>query len=263
MNILLLLTLPRSGSTLLFDALRCHPSVSMSPRAAVWNALGLNGRRYPRDLSNVKNGVSIATHSGHWEKLPRCNLPGKFNVEHYNIEKLHPEFFKFRIELFLTRVEALRKRGDTIKILYQVRDPRSAITSFMNYQRRSGSWYRHMWGGDKLMRFQHRTWHALLETYKREPGMVIDYAAVRHDLPSTLRYIYGYLWPDSPELVEMLQVSKQSAVKTARGKLRKSPFLGSTPGPVVGNPRKLNRFFTRQSRRLVACYRCYRILLEG
>ena len=68
----LLLTNPRSGSTWLFDALRCHPGLIVNAEADLWQYLGMRGRRYPKDLrGDPDNAVRIEVRPGEWEALPR------------------------------------------------------------------------------------------------------------------------------------------------------------------------------------------------
>src|SRR5687767_14804356 len=49
-RLVLILCNPRSGSTWLLDALRCHPAIELHPRYTVFARLGSVGRRYPLDL---------------------------------------------------------------------------------------------------------------------------------------------------------------------------------------------------------------------
>jgi len=70
-SIAILLTSPRSGSIWLFDVLRCHPAVSMHPRFLIHRRLQLQGRRYPRDLSNkFDNGKLVEALPTQWNLNP-------------------------------------------------------------------------------------------------------------------------------------------------------------------------------------------------
>ncbi|HEX2623358.1 MAG TPA: hypothetical protein VHL11_24525, partial [Phototrophicaceae bacterium] len=92
-----LLTNPRSGSTWLFDAIRCHPAVYVQPSADVFTWLGMTGRRYPRDLSgNSAKAPKTEVRPGDWETLPIFTLPDEIQNAHplppYALEKCHPHF---------------------------------------------------------------------------------------------------------------------------------------------------------------------------
>ena len=52
-NIIILCTIPRSGSTWLSDLLCCHPSINYFQRYSIYEELKISGRRYPVDLTGI------------------------------------------------------------------------------------------------------------------------------------------------------------------------------------------------------------------
>jgi hypothetical protein len=263
---LILLTSHRSGSTWLSDAIRCHPAVEYDHTAVLYEILGIDGRRYPGDLSNQTDGVyEIEVQPGKWDKIPQFNLWEDLTpqlqgleFEQYAIEKCHPSFFEFDPNLFLQGIQCLQALEIEAKLVYLVRDPKSLMTSFMNYQQRKPSWYKSI-VGEALPQFIQQTYDCIAEVACQQPGVVLDYSNSRTDLAYTLVEIYLALWPNLTRLQEelILQVSELAGKYTNRQKrlaATHSPFLGEVEGSVQGGSQDDKDFFEEHQIGVEKCY---------
>ena len=105
----LLLTNPRSGSTWLFDALRCHPGLIVNAEADLWQYLGMRGRRYPKDLrGDTDNAVRIEVRPGEWESLPRYVLPSALTIR---CSQCGPSRVKALLNTYSTSWRSSSRRG--------------------------------------------------------------------------------------------------------------------------------------------------------
>ncbi|MGF1542838.1 MAG: hypothetical protein ACFCU5_20750 [Pleurocapsa sp.] len=272
---LILLTAHRSGSTWLSDAIRCHPFVEYSSQALLYQELGINGRRYPVDLSNCADGVyEIEVQSGVWNKIPRfdvsTDLPASLQEvtqKIYAIEKCHPCFFNFDTQVFFDKIEHLKNLGTEVKLVYLVREPKSLITSFMNYQQRKPAWYRNL-GGEQLVLFIEQTYQYVHQISQQLPGVILDYGDVKTNLPQVLLTIYRQLW-DNLNSLETELASKVSdlAIKYTdrqqRFKQINSPFLGTEEGTIAGGDRNFSEFFNNHQALIERCYLAYKLVLEN
>lgn len=272
-RILILLTNPRSGSTWLFDALRCHPAIYVHRSAAVYRSLGLHGRRYPRDLSRGPQGaLEVEVLPGQWDRIPSFDVSDHLDgmarealPDRFAIEKIHPQFFQFDASGFLEDVKELDRQGVELRFVYQVRDPRASIGSFLSYQKRNPSWYPNT-KDEQLASYMSRTYDAILAVAERCPGLVVDYADTVDDLEAVLREIFLYLWPAAtPREAEFASEVSRAAVKaTSREKRAEagSSFLGKQVGPVKGTSDGQAAFSMRFADEMAQCYESYKALLS-
>jgi hypothetical protein len=270
----ILLSSPRSGSTWLFDAIRCHPAIYVHPSAVIYERLGMKGRRYPRDLSNGPHSVQeIEVKRQHWERIPMFDVsdmmektPERFLCETYAIEKCHPEFFNYDASVFLDNVRRLEEKSVQLKFVYQVREPRASIASFMSYQKRNLTWYPKTKDA-RLATYMCQTYETILEVARQRRGHIIDYADLATTLESVLKDIYSYLWPNpnTSEANFMLQVSPASVKATSRDRRVStgSPFLGEAAGPISGASPEHSHFFDRYDKEIAKCYSSYEFLLNS
>lgn len=273
---LILLTNPRSGSTWLTDAIRCHPAVEFWPYATLYKHLGFSRseRRYPRDLSNGPDAVKeIEMSWERWERIPLFDISedivGKiserFLREKYAIEKFHPESFNFDVHTFLNNVRKVESKGVRLSFIFSVRDPKSSFTSFMNYQDRNPTWYPTT-KDEELAIYMKKTYEDILEIAKCYPGIVVDYTDIATNLELMLQEIYCYIWPNLfPAEINCIQQVSRAAVKaTSRDKRSAvgSSFLGKTVGPIEGGLAKYRDFFERYDSEVTHCYSSYRHLLD-
>ena len=266
---LILLTSHRSGSTWLSDALRCHPAIEYYSTAILYEELGLQGRRYPGDLSNQADCTyELEVQPGKLDKIPKFDIAQdlepklrKLQFEPYAVEKCHPSFFDFNPELFLQKIEHLESLGIEVKLVYLVRDPKSLMTSFMNYQQRKPTWYKNI-VGEKLIDFITNTYRCIGRVSKKRSGLMLDYSDTRTDMPQALLKIYKMLWSNltKPQEECLLSISKLALKNTNREQrvtTTNSPFLGKQEGNIRGGEKKYQDFFINYEELIKQCYVCY------
>lgn len=270
---LILLTAHRTGSTWLSDALRCHPAIEYYPTPILYEELGLFGRRYPGDLSNQADCTyEIEVQPGKLDKIPQFDVVKdlkpklrKLKFEPYAVEKCHPSFFNFSSELFLQKIEHLESLGVEVKLVYLVRDPKSLMTSFMNYQQRKPSWYREV-VGEKLIKFLSQTYQCIEEVFKKRSGLILDYSETRTNMPQALLKIYEMLWASWSKLQKecLLNISQLSLLYTNReqriAKIN-SPFLGKEEGRIEGGNEEHQDFFIAYKELIKQCYSYYKAIM--
>ena len=268
-RVIILLTSHRSGSTWLSDAIRCHPAIEYYPTSVIYQELGLYGRRYPRDLSNQPNCTyEIEVQPGKRDCIPQFDVVSdlepklsKLKFPAYAVEKCHPSFFNFKPKLFLQKIAHLESLGIKVKLVCLVREPKSLMTSFMNYQERQPSWYRDI-KGEKLIDFITNTYQCIQQVVKERSLLLFDYAELKTNLPQVLDKIYRELWLDlSKTKLRYLRTVSQLAPKYTDRQQRlwqtNSPFLGNKEGKIAGSNRKYYRFFCTYEKMLQQCYLDY------
>jgi Sulfotransferase family len=268
-NALILLTSHRSGSTWLSDAIRAHPAVEYYPTAILSEQLGISGRRYPGDLSNKIDGCyEIEVQPGKWDKIPQFDVSSdldpqsrSLHFEPYAIEKYHPSFFDFDVDRFLQGIQILQQSGTSVKLVYLVRDPKSLISSFLNYQSRQPSWYAKMMP-EQIPKFLYQTYEFIHKVMVHQPGYVLDYRDLKTDLAYQLVSIYLKLWSNLSRQQEdaILQVSELASKSTDRFRRMTqtgSPFLGETEGSIQGGDSQYNTVFDRYQDSIEECYEVY------
>jgi hypothetical protein len=182
-NCLVLLTVPRSGSTWLLDSIRCHPKISFEPSSIIYDYLGLPGGRYPRGLSNGPDAAKeIEVFPNRGAQIPDFCVESLSAEDYqlltgpvYAIEKIHPEFFDYNVKSFLNKSnELMEKSNFSIKFIYQVRDPEAVLTSFLNYKARDPKWYPDIAEKDAIP-YLEKTYQGVLKMAQRKPGLIVDY----------------------------------------------------------------------------------------
>jgi len=229
----ILLTNPRSGSTWLLDVLRAHPRIGMMPRATVFRALRMDGRRYPLDLSAGPDADRrIEVRPGQWEAIPSFDadiaVPGLEALPLCGVEKCHPHFFDHRVERFAGDLELLG-RATRVRMVYQVRDPRSSIVSFLRYQQRNPSWNAER-APVEVVAHMHRIFQSMLEVARKVPGVSVDYADLKRDFQGVVAQLLEFLWEQDPGaaarhrevLGPIAEITRREVRETGRGS-----FLGA------------------------------------
>lgn len=269
---LMIIAVPRSGSTWLMDALRTHPAVYFEPSAIVFQRLELRGNRYPKGLSDGPDGtIDLEVGLGRGAMVPefsspetRALLPRPDVSQPYAIEKIHPEFFDYDVDAFLARVDRLAQEDQmALDFVYLVRDPQAAFTSFLSYQKRDPTWYPTL-TETALAHFMDNTYASLHEMATHREGLVVDYAELMNDMRTSVVGVYKRLWPGSDGRV-LSAIATAAADSTARGRrvgAHKSPFLGEEPGPIRGGKQDYSPFFERYQREIAHCYESYDALIE-
>lgn len=228
---LLLVTIPRSGSTWLLDAMRCHPAVRFEASALLFELLGLRGGRYPRALADRGDAsVDIEITNGTGARIPAFELPAGVvpaqlseMEEPYTIEKIHPDFFLFDPQRLLRRLRGLESRGVQVKLVYQVREPARVAASISRYKRRDPSWYPSL-QLDNLVPYLERCFRSLDQMVEILPGPVFDYRELTDDLAAVLQRIYRHLWPTA----ERRAWGKIASAAAALSSLERRKTAGTT-----------------------------------
>lgn len=240
-NTIVILCNPRSGSTWLMDALRCHPHINIHPSASFYNRFALDGKRYPGDMSAAtEQAITIEVLPQVKQAIPQFKIP--FTNEHpsdfidYALEKIHPEFYNFKTEPFLQQLKSSTADKHQFKFILLMRHPLSAMQSFYSYQKRNPKWYDWM-DADKLVKYTLDTFESMAIFQAEFGGMVLDYANFLNHPKKTLSKIYQYVWDyptyfDSPFFQKDVQ---QSIVLTQREKraISGTSFLGKKTGKIA------------------------------
>jgi len=242
-NIILILANPRSGSTWLLDLLRCHPAVKMIESGTIYRNLGLEGRRYPLDLSkDIQSGLRLEVRPdrGKWDTIPEFFLQKEYQLAYgswspsYAIEKIHPHFFHFDIPIFLDRINQY-ERTTQISMVYLVRDPLNSIRSFFAYQERNPSWNKNREGSEVMIHMQ-KIYQTIAELTDLYPGLIVDYQQLSDDFIPAMSRIISWLWPDridcnSIEIEELVDALGRSTAREKRKNKNKGKlFLGDRDG---------------------------------
>jgi hypothetical protein len=179
-RVLLLMTMHRSGSTRLFDIFRTHPATRIEPTVAVWDALGMRGRRYPvafSDLPKSWRAIEVEHDKGATiAEIPQADL--SVVGAPWALEKAHPEFCDFDVDRFAERVAAMRAGGIEVEVVYGVRRPIDAMWSMVAFQLRQPTWYARL-GIVDLPTWIERSVSTMADMREQVPGAVIDF----DDLP--------------------------------------------------------------------------------
>ncbi|KXK48361.1 MAG: hypothetical protein H3C32_01960 [Anaerolineae bacterium] len=260
----LLLASPRSGSTWLFDAMRCHPAMMLKPEADVYSYLKLRGRRYPQDLrGNVENAVRVEVRPNKWEPLPRFALMSALtsptrNLPPFFLEKLHPHFFQHDVDGFIGKLRQL-EATTTIRMVYQVRDPRASLLSFLAYKARNPQWNRRI-SPDEVFPHMRRICDSIYRCATRYPGLIVDYQELEDSLESTLTRVFGFIWPDKRSVdPDMLA---EIATVTDRARRGGTPFISDHINRPSDDPAETRELFKRHQNDVEACYESYRAVLN-
>ena len=144
MNVLFLITLQRSGSTVLFDALRYSGVFKVNASWKYFEEIGAGRkrRRYPRDVSvnQGPNSHRIEVEKGLWEYMEPidglCEFGSGEPERGCDVEKLHPHFIGYSSGRLK---KVVRQQGGGVGLV--VRRPSQAIDSFLRYQSRDPGWY--------------------------------------------------------------------------------------------------------------------------
>ncbi len=264
-NLILLVSMQRSGSTWLLDQLRTHPCIEMYPGYELYDALELRGRRYPGALRETPRRQSLAIEAqpndGQLIVDTRCEAELVHRVEAldlpaYGIEKFHPVFFDYDVDNLTARIGTLEKTGVNVVVVYLVRDPKAAISSFLAYQRREPKWYRDL-DNDAVMELYVNSYRCLQEMKAKRPGSVFDYSDL---IGSTgvARSVFQQLWGQGYEEL-WSQVALQCEEQTRRDvRLEGSfGFLGENSGPTFGSQPQFSSLINGYSNEVDECERRY------
>ena len=269
---LMIVAVPRSGSTWLMDALRSLPCMHLEPSSIVFDSLALTGNRYPIGLSNGPDGIiDLELSAGRGATVPAFILPeasqaaARIGVgQTYAIEKIHPEFFDYDVDGILARVMQLAEGNVmSVEFVYQVRDPKAALASFLSYRKRDPTWYARL-KDDNLVSYMERTYAALFEMACKQSGLVVDYSELVSGLEEVVLTICRRLWPDADHrmLHALAGAARDATSRDKREAALQTSFLGHKPGAISGAGEEYAPFLEQYAGQVDRCYEYYNSLLE-
>ncbi len=175
-RVVVIVAMQRTASTLLLDTLRAVPGVDLWPTARYWRAMGLDGRRYPADLSNgPQDRLGLEVADGLGETVPSKG-PVTLRPPTIAVEKAHPEFYSFEGVRWADRLRRLATATEVLPI-FLVREPLDCMWSMLEYQQRNPKWYPWL-DESEIPAFVYRSVSSLEATARAFPGPVITYRDV-------------------------------------------------------------------------------------
>ena len=270
-NILILVTVPRSGSTWLSDTLRCHPSINYNQRNTVFKKFEINGRRYPWDLSNSDDANYLIEVTPYvWDKIPKFDLSLSSEIDvgsvfgECAIEKIHPEYYRYDESGFVHEIKNLEKSFVRVNVIYQVRDPSSVILSWLRYQSRNPGFNAEI-NGQILADYMKKSYRSIYEMIQLKDGLVVDYLDIKNKQTEVLNSIYTMIWPkeQSDQTLLLDDINEKSIIATSRSTRLKmgSPFLGKKEGSGNDPEELFDDFFASNKHEIECCYDFYNKIL--
>ncbi len=264
-KIIIQITIPRCGSTWVMDSLRCHPAIFMEPTALIFKQLNLMGGRYPSGLSNLDDAVKpIEVNSARniGVKIPEFTVKdldkeilGPMTSEPYALEKVHPQFFDFQADAFLKKVEEFESKYRVhFVFIYQYRDPKAAILSFLRYKKRDSKWFRNF-PDNEVFEYYYKSYESLLTLARKKKGIVVTLEGIKQNHKGILTKIFDSLWEPNP--------ASESIASYANNVTRRSKRLKSTFLQEESLQKKEDNFealFMQHAEQMKAIYKCYHSL---
>lgn len=261
-RILLQMTINRTGSTRLFDVLRCHSDVYVEPLDFIWRSLGLAGRRYPVGLSDGKEKSTSIVSQGsigvgiRSMRAPIAGMPDPA-TGHVAVEKAHPQFFDFDVERFVDAIDAVSSEHSVeIDIVYQIRNPLDVMWSMAEYKQRDPTWHGQLTieGIPALVRGEFEALQFLL---RAKPGLVIDYEDVNESSPVMMEL--ARLVSRASSEADCHRWLQSAFAATSRSGIVATDFVGQRQDRVADGPENMWRPYVDD---LVICEAIYRRLVD-
>ena len=259
-TIVILLTNPRSGSTWLFDMLRTHPRIMMHPRYRIHPLLGLHGRRYPRDLSNGTDcSKRIEVLPEQWELIPdlSIDLPLSPDDSPIHLEKIHPHFFHYDADALLGRINELR-REHRVEFIYQVRDPKQTLVSFLEYKRRNPTWDNRTL--PEIATHMQRIFETMERVFQHIPGPTVEYSILSDHPERVVQRLFSFITGDHPltdsQIEKILHATRRD--KKAEGE---TSFVGTTRSDDLVE--RYGDYFSTHCDEIESCYTAYTSLRDS
>jgi glycosyltransferase involved in cell wall biosynthesis len=242
-NILIILSVQRSGSTWLMDSIRTHPSVYFEPMPVIHESLKLNGGRYPTGLANTSEShFPIIQNKGRnnavlvpefqMKEVEGLNLSTAVLNKKYAIEKIHSESFNFECDLFVDSIKKYEEKYNAeITFIYQIRDPIEVIRSFLGYQKRDNNWYSRFSITSEVVDHIKRSFESLLIMAKLKNGYMVDYKYLSNNYMDTVTSIFDILWGKSDSSTLIAEFARDKTERNKRIKVASSSFLKKEKRP--------------------------------
>lgn len=203
---------PRSGTTVVFDALRCHPHARIERSCAMFGRLTRGAHaRYPRELCLQSGGIRIEQKKGEVVRVPSFGWLEEENVGGWMVERLHPHYFLSEAEWLLARVEQLDAAGASVRLVLRVREPRSMLRSQWLYKRRVPAWSGWL-AEESMVEIAREAYEAMGRLMEQRPGALLS--VYEDDSAESIRRMYDNVWPggDWGELAE--EMSERTSLKS-------------------------------------------------
>jgi hypothetical protein len=227
-KLLLIIATHRAGSTLLLDLIRSIEGVGMWPSAEWWDRLGLEGRRYPGDLSDDADGTrELEVQPGQGSLVPE--LRDRYASAPIAVEKLHPEFFGYDHAAFAARLVDMRRELPT-EVVYLARRPLDAMWSMAEYKSRNPDWYAHL-DVTQVPELIRRSLRTMLDLSETSPGVVFDYEQLIPADASLARELAPLIDATTEALEPMLRRAHDSLRSDSRPGNRRGVFVGRQGSP--------------------------------
>jgi len=256
-GVILLVTTQRCGSTWLLDLLRYHNRISFPEKADIFQCLQLKGNRYPVDLVRTAPApgytpIDLYSRQPWWRfhrhrlSSPAVYLPDRGGIKEsspaYLVEKLHPEFFRFKTAKFLEKVAELEPDYGEVTLIILTRDPVSSLGSHLSYQKRNPSWYGN-YKDARLVELYRRSYRALAELRHGRRAPFVEYRALLENPAAELEALYGTLFPEDAE--NNREMAARALEANARSEDSGTPFLGKSLGSEAHYRATCEAFFAR------------------
>jgi len=250
---------PRCGTTLVFDALRCHPHARLERSSAMFTRL-IRGshQRYPRELCVQSGGIRFEQKKGDVLRAPSFGWTEDQNIGGWMVERLHPHFFLSEPEWLIARVEQLDAAGAQVRLVLRVRDPRAMLRSQWLYKRRVPAWQSWL-AEESMVGFARESYEAMQRLAELRPGAVLStYDDKAAGSPGAIRSLYDEVWPgeDWNELAE--EVAGRVSIKS-RGARAANRFTASTDEQAT---EEFDAMLKAGSTDLRACVKAYNKLIK-
>lgn len=260
-NLILVVSPPRTGSTWFSDALRCHPAIDYAYSADFFRFCHfVNNRRYPRDLSNAANcTLPIEVNSkGVVDFIPDFSDGKKNSTPVFGLEKIHPDFFSFDVKRFSQHIAQLKEKGIKVHIIYQLRDPKAAIASFLSYKFRNPTWYNHIPANDTVTYFL-KSYKAIYDLKKMQDGVVVDYASIKSNLADVLLKIYNnFAVLQTNNNIAAAKLAEKQTNRDKRQENSNAGFLGEKEGVAEENVKDKHAYFwSKNEDKIEALHKTY------
>ncbi|MFT5422826.1 MAG: hypothetical protein ACI89L_000595 [Phycisphaerales bacterium] len=206
---------PRCGTTLAFDALRCHPHARLERSSAMFSRLIRGSHsRYPRELCVQSGGIRFEQKKGDVVRAPSFNWTEEENIGGWMVERLHPHFFLNDVDWFITRIEQLDAAGAQVRLVLRVRDPRAMLRSQWLYKRRVPAWQSWL-TEESMVGFARESYEAMGRLRELRPAAALSvYQDSKAEAPAMIGSLYDEVWPgeDWSELAE--EVADRVSIKS-------------------------------------------------
>jgi|GEM_PF-3454811 len=250
---------PRCGTTVVYDALRCHPYARLERSSAMFSRLIRGSHtRYPRDLCVQSGGIRFEQRKGEVVRAPSFGWTEEDNTGGWMVERIHPHFVLFEPEWLIARVEQLDDAGARVRLVLRVREPRAMLRSQWLYKQRVPAWQSWL-GEDSMLSFARDSYEAMLRLTELRDGALLSV----HDedngcSPEEVQSLYDGIWPGEDWGDHAAEVAGRIRVER-RGARAAGRFTASTD---ERDTAEFDALLKEGSTHLRACVRAYNKIVK-